>query len=216
MAEAPTRRIVDYGDAALLVTFAEGDRDGLWAATQSLGSAVREARPDGLVDVVATFTHVFVSFDPVVTDRAALRALVDGLDAGTALAPPREHEIPLVYGGDDGPDLEEAAHELGLSPAELADLHRAGDWVIRFLAAPAGAPMMDGPRYPSPVARRPEPRLRVPAGSVGISGHQTIIYPVEAPGGWRIIGRTSKRLVDPAAEPMHTHSPGDRVRFVSA
>jgi KipI family sensor histidine kinase inhibitor len=203
-----------YGDAGILVEFGALGRDAAWARAQAVGAGLLAAAPQGLRDVVATFDAVFVDFDPLVTSARRIEAAVRRCERTPPPRPPaREIEIDVAYGGEDGPDLAVAAAALGISPQELVRLHTEAIWTIRFFAAPVGAPMMDGPPLPRPLPRRSEPRLRVPAGSVAISGQQTVIYPVEAPGGWQLIGRTCARLVDPQATPMTAYRPGDQVCF---
>lgn len=203
-----------YGDAGILVEFGALGRDAAWATAQAVGAGLLAAAPPGLRDVVATFDAVFVDFDPLVTSARQIEEAVRRCGRRPLPRPPaRAIEIHVDYGGEGAPDLAEAAAGLGMGPEELVLLHTDAIWTIRFFAAPVGAPMMDGPTFPRPLPRRSEPRLEVPAGSVAISGHQTVIYPVAAPSGWQVIGRTSARLVDPKATPMTTYRPGDRVTF---
>jgi KipI family sensor histidine kinase inhibitor len=197
----------EYGDAAVLVDVVADGYEARWAAAQALGDALRET---GL-DVLATYQHVFVAFDPRRLTHADIRAAVAKLE-GTPAPPPRGNtlEIPVVY---DGPDLQAVAEELSLTPDELVDLHRSQPWTVRFLGSPLAAPFCEGPRFPAPVRRMPTPRVRVPSGSVAISGQQTTIYLGPSPGGWRLIGRTSLELFRRDADPPVPYRPGDRLRF---
>ncbi|MFE0022420.1 5-oxoprolinase subunit PxpB [Amycolatopsis sp. NPDC059021] len=207
--------IVPCGDSALLVRPGEGSA---WHIVQSLADALESSSVIGLVDLVATYDSLLVAFDCVRTGHHELASRVRRL-AGTLENPSaptvfRRFEIPVVYGGEHGPDLADVAGELGLSEDEVVRLHAGAEWVVRFLGAPAGAPMLDGSPFPARVSRRSRPRTTVPAGSVAVSGTQAVVYPVVSPGGWRLIGRTPLRLVDPAREPMAPYRPGDRFRFV--
>lgn len=127
---------------------------------------------------------------------------------------PRRVEIPVDYGGDAGPDLEEVAGHCGLSAREVIRRHVAADYTVYFLGFQPGFAYLGGldPLLATP--RRAEPRLTVPAGSVGIGGTQTGIYPAVTPGGWRIIGHTPLVLFDPLREPPTLLLPGDQVCFV--
>jgi KipI family sensor histidine kinase inhibitor len=204
----------EYGDAGLLLDFAGGDYEARWLAAQSLGAALRAVRPTGFTDVVASFQSVFVSFDPLATDHVSMRSAMAQL-LGQEPEPyvARRLTIPVVYGGEMGPDLDEVSRELGTDAESVVRLHVSADWVVRFVASPVGAPLMDGPRLPASVARSSEPRSRVEPGSVGVSGFQSIIYPAPSPGGWRLIGRTPATLFDLDRPPHVPYRPGDLVRF---
>ncbi|MNO94337.1 Kinase A inhibitor [compost metagenome] len=155
-------------------------------------------------------------FDSEVTSLARLqRRLTELWHQGEELDyHPREREIPVHYGGEWGPDLEEAARHCGLMPAELVALHSGGDYRVYFLGFQPGFAYLGGLAAGLAVPRRKEPRLKVPAGSVGIGGAQTGIYPAASPGGWQLIGRTDLALFDPARDEPSYLLPGDRVRFV--
>lgn len=216
-ADVPMRRsITDYGDSGLLVSLSGGDADRRWAAAQALADALEAARPTGLVDLVASYADVFVAFDLLLTDHARMRAAVTG---ATWAAPERgvvrEFVVPVVYGGEYGPDLTSVAVELGTTPAECVADHTAWPWTVRFRGAPVGAPSLEGGCTRASVARRAEPRTRVPPGSVAVSGFQSVVYPVASPGGWRLIGRTPLRLSDASRDPLVPYRPGDRLRFVA-
>lgn len=123
-------------------------------------------------------------------------------------------DIPVVYGGEEGPDLQEVAEACGLSQEQVIQIHTSALYPVHMIGFMPGFPYLGGmdPRIATP--RRSEPRLRVPAGSVGIGGDQTGIYPLDSPGGWNLIGRTVVRLFDPEQESPVLLKPGDQVRFV--
>lgn len=205
----------EYGDAGLLVDVHADDPELRWAATRDLGEGFRSVGVPGVVDVVASFVNVFVQFDPLVTDHAALEGAVQALAARpTEPAAPRTLDVPVVYGGEHGPDLASVAQALDLSPAQVVELHSSEPWTIRFVGSPLGAPLMDGPRVPASVPRLASPRVRTAPGSVGMSGVQSIIYNAASPGGWRIIGRTRSVLFDVHAPPHVPYRAGDAIRFV--
>ena len=215
-----------YGDSALLVRAVgadrsdRSDREACWRTVQDLADALTAAggAAIGVSDLVATYDSLLVEFDSADTDHDAVSALVRAAHAAgpadTGARPPTVFEVPVGYGGEDGPDLDGVADQLGISPAEVVERHGAAEWTVRFLGAPTGAPMLDGSMLPGPVRRHPSPRPRVPAGSVALSGVQGVIYPVAAPGGWQLIGRTPLRFVDPGRWPHVPYRPGDRFRFV--
>ena len=204
----------EYGDAALLIDVGGADYPGRWASTQSLGSALRESGLAGLVDVVASYESVFVAFDPLITDHDQVRAAVLELsDRVAEPRPARELVLPVVYGGVHGPDLDEVAALVSMTPQELVAWHANGTWTVRFVGSPVGAPMLDGPRLPASVPRRTSPRARLEPGSVALSGHQSMVYNAPSPGGWQVIGRTPITLFDLHRPPHVPYRPGDLLRF---
>lgn len=123
-------------------------------------------------------------------------------------------ELPVQYGGAEGPDIEAVARHAGLSVASLIERHAATEYTVYFLGFQPGFAYLGGLDPALATPRRKEPRVRVPAGSVGIGGEQTGVYPMSSPGGWQLIGRTSTVLFDPDRDPPSLLEPGDRVRFV--
>ena len=127
---------------------------------------------------------------------------------------PRTVVIPVRYGGIDGPDLPEAAKRSGLSEEAFIALHTSVEYEVAMIGFMPGFPYLMG--LPAAIfqPRLTSPRRSVPAGSVGIGGSQTGIYPLETPGGWRLIGRTQMRLFDPARDEPSLLRAGDKLRFV--
>ncbi|MDF2938512.1 MAG: kinase inhibitor [Paenibacillaceae bacterium] len=123
-------------------------------------------------------------------------------------------EIPVQYGGQWGPDLEEAASLCGLAPAEWIRLHSGAEYRVLMVGFVPGFPYLDGLPEQLAVSRLATPRLRVPAGSVAVGGSQTGIYPLESPGGWRVVGWTPISLFRPGREEPSLLRAGDRVKFV--
>jgi KipI family sensor histidine kinase inhibitor len=122
--------------------------------------------------------------------------------------------IPTVYGGQSGPDLEDVADLHHITPEEVVRIHSSGIYRVYMLGFTPGFAYLGGMDATIATPRLAKPRTKVPAGSVGIAGEQTGVYPLETPGGWRIIGRTSLRLFDPLADPPVYLAPGDEVQFV--
>jgi KipI family sensor histidine kinase inhibitor len=126
----------------------------------------------------------------------------------------RRVDFPVVYGGQHGPDLGEVARHCGMTPAQVVERHSSVEYVVYFMGFQPGFAYLGELPHELATPRRAEPRLNVPAGTVGIGGQHTGIYPLETPGGWNLIGRTSLVLFDPHSEPPALLRPGDRVRFV--
>jgi inhibitor of KinA len=132
------------------------------------------------------------------------------------VAPPtgKVVEVPVLYGGEFGPDLDDVARRTELTTDDVVRLHSLAEYTVYMIGFAPGFPFLAGLPEQLAVPRRDSPRLAVPAGSVAIGGRQTGIYPLSTPGGWRIIGRTSLRLFRPEVEPPTLLELGDRVRFV--
>jgi KipI family sensor histidine kinase inhibitor len=207
-----------YGDTGLLAGVLGDDYESRWRTTQALAVAVREAHPSWLVDLVATYDHLFVTFDPGRSDHAgveeALEQLGGSLDEHAVTPDSRTFRVPVLFGGEAGPDLEDVADELGLSVDSLVERLTAEPWRVRFVASPVGTPFTDRSGWDVSIPRMKEPRVAVAPGSIAVSGSQSIIYPVRSPGGWRLLGRTPLRLVDPAADELVPYRAGDLLEYV--
>ena len=207
-------RLHSLGEAALVcelpapATLAQQQR--IWAL------AAEALRWRGVLEALPGMNNLSLLFDPSRIDLVELEMQV--LSAWPQLAAAgiqgRQIEIPVAYGGESGPDLAEVARHTGLSPAEVVKRHSAGDYVVYLLGFLPGFAFMGGLAPELATPRRKEPRVAVPARSVGIGGEQTGIYPLVSPGGWQLIGRTSLEMFDPAAAEPTRLRPGDRVRFV--
>lgn len=210
-------RFLDAGECCLVVEF--GDRIDVAVNVQvrALGLAVEGARIGGVQEAVPTYCSLAIYYDPLAIERDILKAHVESLLASAPGRPdeqPRMVEIPTVYGGVYGPDLDFVARYTGLAQDEVIRLHTEPLYHVFMLGFTAGFAYLGGLPERLSVPRLSTPRQRVPAGSVGIGGTQTGIYPRDSPGGWRIVGRTYVRLFDPSAEPPTLLLPGDKVRFV--
>jgi len=207
-------RLHSLGEAALLcelpapATLAQQQRIWALAAEALQWPAVHEVLPG--------MNNLTLLFDPTQIDAAELEMQVLAAWPQLAIAPlaGRTIEIPVAYGGEHGPDLADVAAHTGLTPDEVVRRHAGAEYVVYLLGFLPGFAFMGGlpPELATP--RRAEPRVAVPARSVGIGGAQTGIYPLVSPGGWQLIGRTPLAMFDPAAAEPTLLRPGDRVRFV--
>jgi len=184
----------------------------------NLGHRLRARALPGVRDVVPGYCSVGVHFDPLRTDLAGLEQAIDreGQEDESPVEPEltRVHEIPVTYGGVDGPDLVSAAAMVDCSPAELVERHAARTYRVYMLGFVPGFAYLGRVDQTIAVPRHRVPRERVPAGSVGIAGEQTGVYPIESPGGWQLIGRTSTLMFDPLRNPASLLAAGEGVRFV--
>jgi KipI family sensor histidine kinase inhibitor len=215
----PTTRLEvrPYGDTGVLAGVLGEDYETRWSTTQALAGSLRRASPAWLVDLVATYDHVFVTFDPETGDHDAASALLERLhrDQQPGDAPSgRTLRVPVLFGGEAGPDLEDVATELGLTTDALVERVCASPWTVRFVAGPVGTPFTDRDDWDAAIPRMRVPRVAVPPGSVALSGAQSIIYPVRSPGGWRLLGRTPLPLLaaDPDSQELVAYGAGDRLQ----
>jgi KipI family sensor histidine kinase inhibitor len=208
-------RLIDASDRSLLLVFDE--HITLPAHRDVLRLTPRLSLLPGVTNVHPAYASILVDFDPLVTTHWQLeRAAEESYSQAEAMDLPeaRTIVIPVVYGGEQGPDLEQVAALTGLAPDEVIALHSGADYIVYFLGFSPGFPYLGGMPEAIATPRLDTPRRSVPAGSVAIGGRQTGVYPMASPGGWRIIGRTPLRLFDPAADPPALLRMGDHVKFV--
>ncbi len=217
----PAPTIAPLGDSALLVTFGDMIDPELNERAHDLAAVVERLRAGDqrFGRAVPAYASVLVPFDPLAVEPDEARRIVAKL---VVEAPERAQtgedgtlvEIPVHYGGGDGPDLADVAALNHLSPDDVVELHAGVEYRVYFLGFAPGFAYM-GP-VPAQIVtpRLDAPRQRIAAGSVGIAGEQTGVYPFALPGGWRIIGRTDVSMWDLRADSPALLRAGDRVRFV--
>lgn len=218
-------RISPLGDTALLVHVGSTIDEATHRRVRAVYARLASQRIPGVIELVPAYASVAIQYDPQRVAAAAppsespyhhlvalLTAALEDLGEDEP-ATPRTVEIPVCYGGAYGPDLEEVAQQHRLSPDDVVQLHARATYVVYMLGFAPGFAYLGGlpPELATP--RRSEPRTAVPAGSVGIGGSQTGVYPLTLPGGWQLIGRTPLRLFDSARTPPSLLDVGDRVRF---
>lgn len=210
--------VLDCGDSAVVVRAVHDDPGHRWRAVHTLADVLESARLPGVHGLVPTYDSLLVEFDCADTDHESVRRWVAAafgrLGAVPAERPSQLFVVPVVYGGECGPDLPTVADQLGLTAQEVIELHSSAELTVRCLGAPVGAPMMDGPAFPAPVPRLSSPRTSVHPGSVAVAGAQAVICPMRSPGGWPLLGRTPLRVLDLDSPRLTPYRPGDRFRFV--
>ena len=211
------------GEDALLLRFGDAIDAAVNDRVHALARQIEQVRPPWLRDLVPAYASLALFVDATALEDGAFDPLAEAehwlqrqvfVDDAARIAG-RLVEIPVHYGGRHGPDLADVAAHAGLSEHDVIARHCAGEYRVAMLGFAPGFPYLLGldPRLAMP--RLDAPRTRVEAGSVGIGGAQTGIYPQAGPGGWRIIGCTNCSLFDPARDPPTLLAPGDRVRFVA-
>lgn len=214
------------GDSAVVVTWPELAADGRGVAVAGLTARLNRARVPGVVAVVPAFASVTVFYDPLglsserVNPYEGITALIAKLAAAEGVSEERECgrviELPVRYGGEDGPDLMAVAAHAGLSEDEVIARHSAAEYRVEAIGFTPGFPYLSGLPPELAMPRRSTPRAKVPAGTVGIGGRQAGVYPLDSPGGWQLIGRTDAILFDAAKSEPAILRVGDRVKFRAA
>jgi len=207
------------GDCAFTVSWGEMASAASGRAALVAAERLRRAPFSGQTDVVAAYSSLALYFrcDAVpsqVEVEQRLSAERSAPEKPDALEPTPMVEIPVVYGGESGPDLREVCAHTGLSEIEVIRRHSEGEYHVQAIGFLPGFPYLAGLPPELACPRRPSPRSLVPAGSVGIGGAQTGVYPCASPGGWNLIGRTPLGLFDPSIQQPALLKAGDRVRFV--
>ena len=209
-------RFLLAGDRAVTVELADEISPEINARVRTLSLALDEERIRGVVDLVPTYRSLLVYYDPMQIDLPELQERILNLSGGEqrSIRPTRVLHIPTHYGGEHGPDMDFVARHTGLTAEEVAAIHAGTDYLVYMMGFNTGFPYLGGMSARIAVPRLETPRVVVPAGSVAIAQQQTGIYPVESPGGWRLIGRSPVRLFDPRREPPVAIEAGDYLRFV--
>lgn len=203
-------------DQSLLVYLGEEIGQAAHERVVKLLRLLLKEPPRWVRNVQPAYCSLLVSFDACLTDHAEVEAAIRSYEQRAEKSPvpkTRTVEIPVCYGGEFGPDLEEVAMTHGLKPAQVIEFHCSETYHAYFLGfAPGFAYLGD---LPAEIAtpRLVTPRKKVLAGSVGIAGRQTAVYPVATPGGWRLLGQTPLRMLRGDRKPMGLISIGDQVRF---
>lgn len=214
----PQVRFLLTGDTSLCAEFGNEISEKINAEIRAFNILLKNSRIDGIVETVPTYRSLMIHYDPAVIGFRALTErlteLTDRLDQ--VQAPPSEVlEIPVLYGGEMGPDLEFVAEHAKLSPEEVIRLHSSTEYLIYMLGFTPGFTYLGGMSDKLETPRLKTPRLQIPAGSVGIAGKQTGVYPIDSPGGWQLIGRTPVRMYDPGRETPILPEAGQYIRFRS-
>lgn len=209
--------ILPLGDSSLLIRLGDGIDLATNLRVHVLDARLRQASLPGIVETVPAYATLLVHYDPLI---ATVGQLTEALKSEMAVVhqgmdrKPRRIEVPVRYGGESGPDLPFVASYHHSAPAEIVRLHVSHEYTVFMMGFTPGFPYMGKLDNALVTPRLETPRTRVPAGSVGIAGAQTGIYPIDSPGGWQLIGRTSLSLFNISAPEPFLFAPGDSVRFI--
>ncbi len=209
-------QLCPLGDSAVRIQFGDQLDETVHRRLLTIADQLRQHPFEGMEECVPAYTTLTVFYNPVHMDYADVeQRLTEVLQqmSDAPVQPGRTVEIPVCYGGAYGPDIEFVALHHGFTVEEVIAMHTAAAYRVYALGFSPGFPYLGGLPTALATPRRATPRLAVPAGSVGIAGVQTGVYPVETPGGWQIIGRTPLALFRPWEHPPTLLAPGDTVRF---
>ncbi|WP_082220328.1 5-oxoprolinase subunit PxpB [Domibacillus robiginosus] len=215
------------GESALTVQFGTEISSFINKKVKALATKLHSESFSGFIECTPAFASVTVFFDPFIVKRtygenekssfqivrAILEQILETL-VEEVESTPRIVDIPVCYGGDFGPDLDFVAAHNQLSADEVIHLHASAQYPVYMIGFAPGFPYLGGLSEKINAPRRPSPRTSIPAGSVGIAGSQTGVYPISTPGGWQLIGRTPMALFRPDRDQPSVLSAGDIVKFV--
>ncbi|WP_226681743.1 5-oxoprolinase subunit PxpB [Sutcliffiella horikoshii] len=206
------------GDTGIQVLFGSDISEETNQLIRMFADYLKQQAIEGIIEWVPAYTTLTIFYQPdkiIYKDLCKkLEDIQESLQKADYPSDSTVYEIPVLYGGEVGPDLNEVATHNGLNEDEVISIHSAKPYLIYMMGFVPGFPYLGG--MPSQIAtpRRENPRAKIEAGSVGIAGEQTGVYPLETPGGWQIIGRTPVKLYDPEREEPILLSAGSYIRFV--
>lgn len=209
-------RYLVSGDSALTVEFGKEISPEINRKIRAFKLALEAANIEGIVETIPTYRSLLICYRPEVIRYGALIDALEQVGASMdsiTLPPPSVVEIPVLYGGEAGPDLGHVASVHGLTEKEVVEIHSSREYLIYMLGFIAGFPYLGGMDKQIATPRLETPRVKIEGGSVGIAGEQTGVYPVASPGGWQLIGRTPVKLYDAKREKPVLLEAGQYIRF---
>lgn len=213
--EGPVCRLA--GDTGLIVEFGDGIDPDVNAKVRAMAAAVKKQMPEGIIEIIPTYRSLLFIYDPILIQPDRLTALIEELESTLDHTDEKEVkviEIPVCYGGQFGPDIENVKASANLDSDEVILIHSRPEYLIYMVGFTPGFPFLGGLDEKLFTPRLTTPRMAVPAGSVGIANNQTGMYPIESPGGWQIIGKTPLKLFAPQRENPFLYKAGDKIKFV--
>jgi inhibitor of KinA len=205
------------GDRGVIVEYGDEISPEINIKVRTMAMAIAEEKPVGIVEVIPTYRSLLIVYDPLATDLKSLEdalQFMEGRLDQLEIPPSRTVEIPVSYGGDLGPDIEFVALAHNLTVEDVIRIHSGALYQIYMIGFTPGFPFLGGLPQELHTPRLETPRPLVLAGSVGIANNQTGVYPIDSPGGWRLIGRTPLNLFNPSKENPFLYRAGDMIKFV--
>ena len=212
----PKTRYLPAGDRAIVLEFGNEISKELNLLVRKLYHSIIKENIEGIEEMVPTYCSLIVYYNPQIVKYSVLTKKIKELEnyiTEITLPDACVNEIPTLYGGEYGPDLEYVAQHNKLSVEEVINIHTEKEYFIYMLGFLPGFVYLGGMSDKINTPRLEKPRLEVLEGSVGIAGKQTGIYPIGSPGGWQIIGRTPIKLYDPKKEFPFLLKSGNYIKF---
>lgn len=209
--------IKPFGDQGLRVQLGDSITKETNERIRSLSWFLEKEKIRGVIEWIPTYTTVSILYEPYLITYEKLKRQIEHLRdkiENVTLPPAKVFQIPVLYGGEVGPDLERVGEHNKLETNEVIRIHTSTDYLIYMIGFSPGFPYLGGMSEKIATPRLTSPRLKIPAGSVGIAGAQTGVYSMETPGGWQIIGKTPVKLYDPLREDPILLQAGNYIRFV--
>lgn len=215
--------IRSFGDSAIIVQFGASIEPKIAVYIQALQKKLNQSPFHGFIESVPSYTNLTIYYNTITIFRDRhldvyqfikkyIEELLETIDISEKTTSTLI-EIPVCYGGKYGPDLEIVADQNNITVEEVIDIHSSPKYLVHMIGFAPGFAFLGGMDEQIATSRKDVPRLSIPAGSVGIAGKQTGIYPFETPGGWQVIGRTPTKLFLPDEQPPSLLKAGDLIRF---
>lgn len=209
---------IPAGDSAVVVEIGNEISPEINRKVRNFMLALESRDILGVIDLVPSYRSLLVCYDPLVIGLDQITKELkeaDKVSVSETVLRPKVVHVPVLYGGDAGPDLNFVGSHNGLTEQAVIDIHTGTDYLVYMLGFSPGFPYLGGMPETISTPRLDTPRTVIPAGSVGIAENQTGVYPSATPGGWRLIGKTPLKFFDPTVTPPALVDPGDYIRFVS-
>jgi inhibitor of KinA len=206
------------GDRSLLVELGDEISPQVNRRVREFSIALMESPIEGIIEIIPAYRSFLIIYDPLKLTLSTIKSRMEDLQKKIKeieIPKPKTLEVPVIYGGEYGPDMEWVAHYHNMGVEEVIRLHSATTYQVYMIGFMPGFPYMGELPEGLDTPRRETPRTVIPQGSVAIAQRQTGIYPVESPGGWQILGRTPLKLFNPLHSPPALLEMGDLVKFVS-
>lgn len=210
-------KFLTAGDSAIVMEFGDTIEKEINARIAAVVENLKNKKIDGILDILPTYRSILINYDPVKISYGEMMDILKGLsktDSNKQSDEVRLIEIPTLYGGEYGPDIDFVAENAKMSKEEVIKIHSGTDYLVYMMGFIPGFTYLGGLDERIATPRLKSPRLKIDPGSVGIAGSQTGMYPLESPGGWQLIGRTPLKLFDDTKEPPVFIQAGDYIRYV--